>query len=240
MTLADQPAAEWTVTLKIRRFDPDVDERPHLQRFTVPARPTDTVLSLLQRVRDYQDGTLGFRGSCEQGDCGADAVRINGANRLACTTLAADLADEITVEPVAGLPVQKDLIVDMEPFFASVRAIQPYLSTHGTPPSAEYEQSAAERARIAETSTCNLCAACTTACPVYWTDDAYAGPAAIVTAHRFIFDSRDDAGEQRLEILDGRHGVWRCRTTFNCTDACPRGIEVTGAIAEVKRAALGQ
>src|SRR5699024_983085 len=148
----------------------------------------------------------------------------------------ADLPNEVTIEPIKGLPVLKDLIVDMAPFFDSYRAVQPYLATYGTPPATEFTPSEAERERFAETSTCMMCAACTTACPVYWTDGSYAGPATIVTAHRFIFDSRDEAGRQRLDLLDDRHGVWRCRTTFNCTDACPRGIEVTGAIAEVKRA----
>src|SRR5699024_669415 len=144
----------------------------------------------------------------------------------------------ITVEPIKGLPVEKDLIVDMEPFFDSYREVMPFLVAGGQEPSRERLQSAEQRERFDDTTKCILCAACTSSCPVFWTDGQYFGPAAIVNAHRFIFDSRDDAGEQRLEILNSKAGVWRCRTTFNCTEACPRGIQVTKAIAEVKQAVI--
>ena len=167
-------------------------------------------------------------------------MRINGRNRLACKVLLKDLNPDktITVEPIKGLTVLKDLVVDMEPFFASFREIMPFLITTGNEPTRERLQSAAQRDRFDETTKCILCASCTTACPVFWTDGQYFGPAAIVSAHRFIFDSRDEGAAQRLEILNDKEGVWRCRTTFNCTDACPRGIEVTRAIAEVKRAMI--
>ncbi|HTN54897.1 MAG TPA: succinate dehydrogenase iron-sulfur subunit, partial [Microbacterium sp.] len=158
----------------------------------------------------------------------------------ACKTLLKDLnpARPITVEPIAGLPVEKDLIVDMEPFFASYREIMPFLVTSGAAPKRERLQTPEQRARFDDTTKCILCAACTSSCPVFWTDGQYFGPAAIVNAHRFIFDSRDDAADVRLDILNDKEGVWRCRTTFNCTEACPRGIEVTKAIAEVKQAVL--
>ncbi|CAM5379489.1 hypothetical protein SANTM175S_07189 [Streptomyces antimycoticus] len=126
--------------------------------------------------------------------------------------------------------------MDMEPFFQAYRDVMPFLVTKGNEPTRERLQSAEDRERFDDTTKCILCAACTSSCPVFWNDGQYFGPAAIVNAHRFIFDSRDEAGEQRLEILNDRDGVWRCRTTFNCTDACPRGIEVTKAIEEVKRA----
>ena len=144
----------------------------------------------------------------------------------------------ITIEPIKGLPVLKDLIVDMEPFFEAYRAVKPYLITYGNEPTRERIQSQADRARFDDTTKCILCACCTTSCPVYWAEGTYFGPAAIVNAHRFIFDSRDEGAEERLDILNDVEGVWRCRTTFNCTDACPRGIQVTKAIQEVKSALL--
>jgi succinate dehydrogenase / fumarate reductase iron-sulfur subunit len=227
-----------TVIVKIRRFNPEVDTEPHWQEFEVESLPSDRVLNLLMDIKGYQDGSLTFRRSCAHGVCGSDAMRINGVNRLACKVLVRDLPDEIMIEPIKGLPLEKDLVVDMEPFFEAYRAIKPFLMTYGNAPTREYKQSPAERARFDDTTKCILCAACTTSCPVYWTDGSYFGPAAIVNAHRFIFDSRDQGAEERLEILNDREGVWRCRTTFNCTEACPRGIEITKAIAEVKRALL--
>ncbi|MPY97363.1 MAG: succinate dehydrogenase iron-sulfur subunit, partial [Actinophytocola sp.] len=143
-----------------------------------------------------------------------------------------------TIAPIKGLPVMKDLYVDMEPFFEAFRAVKPFLITYGNEPTNERIQSPADRERFDDTTKCILCACCTTSCPVFWSDGSYFGPAAIVNAHRFIFDSRDEGAEERLDILNDAEGVWRCRTTFNCTDACPRGIQVTKAIQEVKRALL--
>ena len=166
-------------------------------------------------------------------------MRINGKNRLACKTLIKDLdiSQPIYVEPIKGLNVEKDLVVDMNPFYQAYRDIKPFLIASDNPEK-ERLQSAEDHAKFEDTTKCILCAACTTSCPVFWTDGQYFGPAAIVNAHRFIFDSRDEAAEVRLDILNDKEGVWRCRTTFNCTDACPRGIEVTKAIAEVKQAIL--
>jgi succinate dehydrogenase / fumarate reductase iron-sulfur subunit len=236
--IRESPVPRRTVTVKIRRFNPEVDAEPHWQSFHVESLPTDRVLNLLFTIKGYQDGTLTFRRSCAHGVCGSDAMRINGVNRLACKVLVKDLPDEITIEPIKGLPLEKDLVVDMEPFFDAYRAIKPFLITYGNQPSRENIQSQKDRDRFDDTTKCILCAACTTSCPVYWTDGSYFGPAAIVNAHRFIFDTRDEGSEERLEILNDREGVWRCRTTFNCTEACPRGIEITKAIAEVKKALL--
>jgi succinate dehydrogenase / fumarate reductase iron-sulfur subunit len=231
-----------TVRLKVRRYIPDVDAEPRWEIFDVPVFPGDRVLNVLAQVKGYQDGSLTYRRSCAHGVCGSDAMRINGVNRLACKVLVKDLVrkdgDEITVEPIKGLPVLKDLIVDMEPFFKQYREVMPFLVTKSPDPTRERLQSPEDRARFDDTTKCILCAACTTSCPVYWVDGSYSGPAAIVNAHRFIFDSRDEAADERLEILDDAEGVWRCRTTFNCTEACPRGIEVTKAIQEVKRALM--
>jgi succinate dehydrogenase / fumarate reductase iron-sulfur subunit len=226
------------VTLKLRRFNPELDRSPHWETYVVPAEPNDRLLDLLHYVKWQIDGTLTFRRSCAHGICGSDAMRINGVNRLACKVLVKDLPGTVMVEPLKGLPVEKDLLVDMEPFFEAYRSVKPFLITKDKEPTRERLQSAHDRERFDDTTKCILCAACTTSCPIYWTDEAYFGPAAIVNAHRFIFDSRDDGAEERLDILNDKEGVWRCRTTFNCTEACPRGIEVTKAIQEVKRALL--
>ena len=228
------------VDIGILRYDPERDSAPHWESYTVDAEPMDRVLDVLHKVKYEQDGTLTFRRSCAHGVCGSDAVRINGKNRLACKTLLKDLNPDkpILVEPLKGLPVEKDLVVDMEPFFAAYREVMPFLVTEGNEPSRERIQTQEQRDRFDDTTKCILCAACTSSCPVFWADGQYFGPAAIVNAHRFIFDSRDQAADQRLEILNDKEGVWRCRTIFNCTDACPRGIQVTQAIQEVKRALL--
>ena len=228
------------VTVKILRYNPEVSEEATWESYQVTAEPTDRVLDALHKIKWDLDGSLTFRRSCAHGVCGSDAMRINGKNRLACKTLLKDVNPQqpITVEPIKGLPVLKDLVVDMEPFFDAYRSVMPFLVTSGNGPTRERLQSQEERARFDDTTKCILCAACTTSCPVYWTDGQYFGPQAIVGAHRFIFDSRDEATDQRLEILNDRDGVWRCRTTFNCTEACPRGIEVTKAIQEVKRALI--
>lgn len=230
-----------TVTLRIRRFNPEVAAEPHWEDFQLEMDPKERVLDGLNKIKWDLDGTLTYRRSCAHGICGSDAMRINGKNRLACKTLIKDVnpGKPITVEPIKGLTALKDLVVDMEPFFQAYRDVMPFLITDDTnEPTRERLQSPEDRERFDDTTKCILCAACTSSCPVFWNDGQYFGPAAIVNAHRFIFDSRDDAGEQRLEILNDRDGVWRCRTTFNCTDACPRGIEVTKAIQEVKRALI--
>ncbi|MFP5316014.1 MAG: succinate dehydrogenase iron-sulfur subunit [Actinomycetes bacterium] len=230
------------VTLRVRRYNPEVSDEAHWDEWKLTMYGTDRVLDALHKVKWEHDGTVSFRRSCAHGVCGSDAMRINGRNRLACKTLLKDLdtSKPILVEPIKGLPVEKDLIVDMEPFFQSYREIMPVLINRGHEPTRERQQSAEERERFDDTTKCILSAACTSSCPVFWTDGQYFGPAAIVNAHRFIFDSRDDAGDMRLEILNDKEGVWRCRTTFNCTEACPRGIQVTQAIAEVKQAILSR
>ena len=222
------------VELRILRYDPERDTKPHEERYLVESDPMDRVLDLLHKVKYEQDGTLTFRRSCAHGVCGSDAMLINGRNRLACKIRVDQLGKKvITVAPLPGLPLVKDLVVDMEAFFEKFRSVQPYLQTTDLPPIRERLQSAEDRTRFDDTTKCILCAACTSSCPSFWAQPSYVGPAAIVNAHRFIFDSRDDAAEERLEILADKDGVWRCRTIFNCTDACPRGIHITQAILEV-------
>jgi succinate dehydrogenase / fumarate reductase iron-sulfur subunit len=228
------------VTFKIRRFDPEGNNQPYWGEYEVQAEPVDRVLDGLHYVKWYVDDTLALRRSCAHGVCGSDAMLINGVNRLACKVLIKDMRQPIVVEPLRGFNVLKDLIVDMEPFFEKYRMVKPYLINERPPPENERRQSPGERALYDDTTKCILCAACTTSCPSFWANAEYIGPAAIVAAHRFIFDSRDRGARERLEVLNERSGVWRCRTIFNCTDACPRGIEVTKAIAQVKKALLFQ
>jgi len=224
------------VDVRILRYDPERDVKPHWEAYEVQAEPMDRVLDLLHSIKWEQDGTLTFRRSCAHGVCGSDAMLLNGRNRLACKVRVDQLGKRITIAPLPGLPVVKDLVVDMDGFFEKYRSVQPFLVNDRPPPARERRQSPAERARYDDTTKCILCAACTSSCPSFWAQPAYVGPAAIVNAHRFIFDSRDDGAEERLEILADRDGVWRCRTIFNCTDACPRGINVTQAILEVSAA----
>src|SRR5690554_6231401 len=227
------------VTLKIFRYNPEKDEKPHFDTFQVRAEPTDRILDILEYIKGHYDGTLSYRRSCAHGICGSDAMRINGRNYLACKVLVKDLGtDQITVEPLLGLPVLKDLIVDMEPFFEHYRSVLPYLINDEPEPEKERLQSPAQRERFDDTTKCILCAACTTSCPSFWANGKYVGPAAIVNAHRFIFDSRDQGAAERLAVLNQRTGVWRCRKIFNCTDACPREIRITEAIAAVQREIL--
>ena len=223
------------VDLRILRYDPERDAKPPWERYTVESGPMDRVLDLLHTVK-AEDGTLTFRRSCAHGVCGSDAMLINGRNRLACKIRVDQLGKKISVAPLPGMPVVKDLVVDMEDFFDKYKSVMPYLVNDGPIQARERRQSPEQRARYDDTTKCILCAACTTACPSFWARSSFVGPAAIVNAHRFIFDSRDTAGEERLEILADQDGVWRCRTIFNCTDACPRGIHITQAILEVSAA----
>lgn len=226
------------VRFKVKRFDPERNEKPYWGEYEVELEPVDRVLDGLHAIKWSIDDTLAFRRSCAHGICGSDAMLINGVNRLACKVLVRDLKQPIVVEPLRGFKILKDLIVDMEPFFEKYRAVSPYLINNEPPPPTERLQTPEERALYDDTTKCILCAACTTSCPSFWANRSYIGPAAIVAAHRFLFDSRDRGASDRLEVLNERSGVWRCRTIFNCTDACPRGINVTKAIAQVKKALL--
>jgi succinate dehydrogenase / fumarate reductase iron-sulfur subunit len=228
------------VRLKIRRFNPETDLQPQWREYAVEVEPTDRVLDALHEVKWHRDGSLAFRRSCAHGICGSDAMMINGRNQLACRVLIKTLKQPITIEPMRGFPVLKDLVVDMTRFLEKYRAVQPYLITTEPPPEHERLQSPQQRQRFDDTTKCILCGACTTSCPSFWANQDYLGPAAIVQAHRFLFDSRDHGAQGRLAVLNERSGVWRCRTIFNCTEACPRGIEVTKAIGEVKQLLVKQ
>ena len=225
-------------TLRILRYDSGVDLKPHWEEYQVDVEPTDRLLDALQQVKWSQDGSLSFRCSCAHGICGSDAMTINDANHLACKVLMKDLGAKVKIEPLRGFPVVKDLVVDMEPFLAKYRAVKPYFINYEPDPPVERYQTQEDRARFDDTTKCILCGACTSSCPSFWGNHDYVGPAAIVQAHRFIFDSRDQGANERLEVLNDRDGVWRCRTIFNCVGACPRAIDVTRAIGEVKKLLL--
>jgi len=224
------------VTFKLLRFDPTKDAASHWETYQVEMEPTDRVLDGLELIKGTLDGSLGYRRSCAHGVCGSDAMLINGRNRLACKMLVKNTPQPIAIEPMMGFKVLKDFIVDMEGFFRKYRSVKPYQIERSAAPEKERLQSPAQLDRFEDTTKCILCGACTTSCPSFWSNPQYVGPAAIVQAHRFLFDSRDEGKEERLSVLNGNDGVWRCRTVFNCVEACPRGINVTKAIGEVKLA----
>ena len=229
------------VQFKIRRFNPEKEPKPFWGEYTAEVEPTDRVLDGLNYIKWNVDGSLTYRRSCAHGICGSDVFVVNGRNRLACKFLMQQALKEskvITIEPIRGFPVIKDLVVDMEGFFAKFRSVKPYLINNDPEPTAERLQSPRARAVFDDTTKCILCAACTTSCPTFWADKEYVGPAAIVQAHRFIFDSRDQGAEERLAVLSDSGGVFTCRSIFNCVDACPRGIDITKAIYEVRQAML--
>ena len=226
------------IKLKILRYNPETDRRGHWEEYSLEADPDERILDLLHKVKWFDDGSLAFRRSCAHGVCGSDAMVVNGENMLACQVLVKEVSNPIKIEPIRGLPVIKDLVVNMDSFFESYKKVMPYLVNDEEPGERDRLQSPDDQERFEDTTKCILCAACTTSCPVFWTADTYIGPAAIVNAHRFVFDSRDNASKQRLEILKDVNGAFRCRTAFNCTTACPRGIKVTKAIEDVKRETL--
>lgn len=227
------------ITLKIQRYNPDTDKAPYFQEFTVEVDPNDRLLDGLMKVKQFQDGSLGFRKSCAHGVCGSDGMRINGADGLACKTLVKDVAekdgDVVTVEPLAHLPVQRDLIVDQSLFFKKYRAVKPFLIADEHKKGKERIQSQEERMVFDDTTNCILCAACYSACPVLDDEPEFIGPAAIAQAYRFLADSRDTGTKERFDVLDTPSGVWPCQNHFKCTKACPRLILITKRINQTKQ-----
>ena len=221
---------------KIFRFDPDKDEKPYYQDFTVQAKPTDKILDCLNRIRWEQDPTLSYRMSCAHGVCGSDGMRINGICALACQRLVKDYEKaEFLIEPLSVFPVVKDLIVDLEPFFEKYRSIKPYLLNETLPPDKERLQDRQVREIFDPAIRCILCACCTAACPINMQNERYMGPAALVRAFRYLFDSRDLGEKERVQILDSEDGVWGCKTLWKCTEVCPKEIPVTQCIGRIKK-----
>lgn len=229
------------VTLDILRFDPETDKNTHRKKYEVTVEPTDRVLDALMHISRHDDGTLAFRKSCAHGVCGSDAMRINGKEGLACKTLIQDVAtndgDVIRLDPLNHMPIQKDLMVDQTVFLSKFKAMEPYFKPKTQPPaSGEYLQSAEERAVIDEATKCINCGACYSACPVLDDNPDFVGPAALVAAARFVFDSRDEGLKARLDIVDQPNAVWSCDNHFECTKVCPRDIKITKLINFTKRA----
>ena len=227
------------VILKIERFNPESGHGPEFKEYTVEVAPTDRLLDALVQVKQYQDGTLGFRKSCAHGVCGSDAMRINGKDGLACKTLIQDVAESdgetIEIRPLKHLPVQRDLIVDQDAFFNQYKSIQPFLINDEPLPEKERLQSPEERAVFDDATNCILCASCYSACPILDDNPDFLGPAALAQAYRFISDSRDKGFEKRLPGLDHPQGVWACKNHFECTKSCPRRIKITKRINQTKQ-----
>jgi len=220
---------------KIFRFDPEKDKRPRFQKYEVPARPYLTVLDALFYIQDNLDGSVAFRSSCREGVCGSCAMHINGKYRLACETQISLLKSKtIRLRPLAHLPIIRDLFVDMRAFWDKYREIKPYLMPGNEAPEKERLQTVDERKKIDILVDCILCSSCYSSCPVTATDEKYLGPAALLKADRFLCDSRDKANEERLTIINGDHGAFRCHTIFNCQKVCPKDLDPTGAIADLK------
>lgn len=225
------------VRLKIFRFDPESDEKPYYRHYEVEAEPTDRLLDCLNRVRWEQDPTLSFRMSCGHGVCGSDGMKIDGVCALACQKLVKSLGPEVLVEPLPVFRVIKDLVVDLEPFFEKYHSIRPHLVAKAPPPGDERRQSPDEIDRLEDAVRCILCACCTSSCPVNQNPETedYVGPAALVRAFRYLFDSRDEAALERIALLDRKDGAWGCRTLWKCTEVCPKEIPVTRLIGQIKR-----
>lgn len=224
------------MNFSIYRFDPEKDKKPYMQdyKLDIALCKGAMLLSALEALKE-QDPTLSFRRSCGEGVCGSDGVNINGKNGLACITPLVNLPDQVTVNPLPGFPVIRDLVVDMTQFYNQYEKAQPYLQTDGLAPGKERLQSPEEREKLDGLYECILCACCSSSCPSYWWNpDKFMGPAALLWACRFIMDSRDMATEERLERLQDAYSLFRCRSIMDCVDACPKGLNPTKAIGQIR------
>lgn len=226
------------VALSIYRYHPEKEQQPSMQDFQIEvAADVDVMLlTLLERIKHEQDSTLTFRRSCREGVCGSDGMNINGANGLACILPVSRLKTPIVIRPLPGFPVVRDLVVDMEQFYKQYERVKPYLQNDELPPAQERLQTPKQRAKLDGLYECILCACCTSACPSYWWNpDKFIGPAGLLQAQRFLADSRDVATDERLADLEDPFSVFRCRTIMNCAQVCPKKLNPTKAIAEIRR-----
>jgi succinate dehydrogenase / fumarate reductase iron-sulfur subunit len=226
------------VIFRILRYNPEKDKEPHFEDYAAEINESMTVLDVLHYIKWNIDGSLSFRRSCAHGMCGSDGMRINGKNRLACSILLKDLnyGKPITIEPLPAIPIIKDLIVDMGDFYRKNETVIPYL-VNNTPALPDHErlQTNEDAEMLFESVKCIVCGCCTTSCPSTWSNENYIGPAALLKAYRFIFDTRDEAADERLDILDTPDGIWRCHTIFNCVECCPKEINITQHISQLKK-----
>ena len=230
-----------TVTFSIYRFDPDNDNKPHMQEYqlTVAVDTEMMLLAALMQLKDQQDATISFRRSCGEGVCGSDGMNINGVNGLACITPLSALPVRIVLRPLPGLPVVRDLIVDMGQFYQQYEKVEPYLQNHDPVPATERLQSPEQRAKLDGLYECILCGCCSTACPSWWWNpDKFIGPAGLLWANRFIQDSRDTEQSARLEKLTDAYSLFRCRGIMNCTSVCPKNLNPTQAIGKLRQEML--
>jgi len=223
-----------TMDVRIQRYQPESDRKPHWQVFHPEVDEEATVLDVLGEIHWKIDGTLAYRRSCRSAICGSCAMKVNGRNVLACETPASQFGTRLKIEPLPGFPILKDLVVDLEDFFAKLERIRPYLILKRPVPEKEFRQTPAQFDEIGESTLCILCAACTSSCPSLWPNPDYLGPAALLKTYRFVFDSRDDGTDERLEIINDRNGIWRCHTIFNCMEACPKKIRITEYLSRLK------
>ncbi len=221
---------------KIYRYNPETDAKPYFREYELDnIEPGTMLLAALLRIKDEQDQTLSFRRSCGEGVCGSDGMNINGVNGLACITSLDALKQPVEVNPLPGLPVIRDLIIDMDQFYKQYRAVKPYLVVNDPMPEVELAQTPEQRERLDGLYECVLCACCSTACPSFWWNpDKFLGPAALLQASRFIEDSRDQDFEKRLENLEGPFKLFRCHTIMSCVHVCPKGLNPTKAIGRIK------
>lgn len=222
--------------LLVYRFDPDDGRAPRMQKYAIElAAGEHMVLDALVRIKSFYDDSLSFRRSCREGVCGSDGMNINGKNRLACITTLNELAQPVVLRPLPGMPVVRDLIVDLTGFWLQYHSIKPWLNNDQPPPERERLQSPAQRESLNGLYECILCACCTSACPSFWWNpDRFVGPAGLLQAYRFIIDSRDSATNKRLDDLNDAYRLFRCRTIMNCTDVCPKGLSPAYAISEIR------
>ena len=225
----------------IYRFNPDTDKDPYMQDYDIELAPdTRMLLDAILQIKQLDD-TLSLRRSCREGVCGSDAMNINGKNGLACITPLAGIKEPVVLRPLPGMPVIRDLIVDMTQFFEHYNSVKPYLVNNDPPPVTERLQSPEDRAKLDGLYECIMCGACTAACPSFWWNpDKFVGPAGLLTAYRFIQDSRDQAQEDRLENLEDPYRLYRCHNIMNCVDVCPKGLNPSKAINEIKALKLKQ
>ena len=230
--------------VSVYRYNPDKDATPYTQEFDVelPAGKDLMVLDVLELIK-AMDPTLTYRRSCREGVCGSDGVNMNGKNGLACITPVSAVAkrDRLVLRPLPGLPVIRDLVIDMSQFYRQYEKIKPYLINDTPPPARERLQSPAEREKLDGLYECILCACCSTSCPSFWWNpDKFIGPAGLLQAYRFLADSRDTATAERLADLDDPFSVFRCRGIMNCVAVCPKGLNPTRAIGKIRTMLLSQ
>ena len=227
------------VKFQVYRYNPDVDAKPYMKEYDLEIEPSDVKLLDAMIKLKAMDDSFSFRRSCREGICGSDGVNINGKNGLACLMDIRSLKQPIKLRPLPGLPVIRDLIVDMTQFFKQYHSIKPYLVNENPAPDRERLQSSKDRKELDGLYECILCACCSTACPSFWWNpDKFVGPAGLLNAYRFIADTRDTMTNERLDNLNDPYRLFRCHSIMNCVDVCPKHLNPTGAIGKIKEMML--